>query len=107
MTTHVYQEQRLLITDGNVEYVGLDAEWALSKLDDEVVNLLCLRRGMIAEPRTVEVTAEIIEEREYRYGFNGALRERCTSRSERIIEVRPRLKLWHTKKRGWYWIEVA
>ena len=105
MTTNVYQEQRLLV-DNNVEYVGLDAEWALNELDNEVVNLLCLRRGMIADPRTVEVTAEIVEEKEYRHGFNGALRERCTSRSERTIEVKPQLKLWHTKKRGWYWIEI-
>jgi hypothetical protein len=107
MTTQVviYQEQRLLIDD-NVEYAGLDARRALNELDDEIVNLLCLRRGMIAEPRTVEVTAKIAEEREYRYGFDGALRERCVSRSERIIEAKPQLKLWHTERRGWYWIET-
>jgi len=61
---------------------------------------------MVVEPRTVEVTAEIVQEREYRYGFEGQLRERCTKRTERIVETEPRLKLWRTKKRGWYWIAV-
>lgn len=102
----IYQEQQLLLPEENLLVVGSDAKWLLNDLDDEVIRLLCLRRGMIAEPRTVEVTAEIVQEREFRYGWSGQLRERCAKRTERIIKTGKRLKLWHTKTRGWYWIIV-
>ena len=103
--TRTYHEQQLLLINDNLLLVGHDTEWALNSIDDEAVFRLCLWRGMIAEPRTIEVTAEIESYREFRYGFNGALRERCIKRTERIVETQPRLKLWRTKRRGWYWIQ--
>lgn len=102
----VYQEQQLLLVGDNVLLAGHDAEWALDKIDNATVQHLCLYRGMIAEPRTVEVTAEIETYCEFRYGWSGQLRERCARRTERIVETGQRRKLWRTKARGWYWIEA-
>ena len=102
--TETYQEQQLLLIDDNVLLIGHDAEWALGNIDNEAVLRFCLHRGMIVEPRTVEVTAEIMQEREFCYGWSGQLRERCTKRTERTVETGQRLKLWRSKARGWYWI---
>jgi len=104
--TRIYQEQQLLLPEENLLVIGSDAEWVLNDLDDEIVHLLCLRRGTIAEPHTVEVTAEIVQEREFRYGWSGQLREQCAKRTECIVKTGQRLKLWHTQARGWYWIAV-
>lgn len=102
--TKVFCERQLLLIEDNVMLVGPDVVIALDDLSDATVRHLCLWRGMVVEPRTVEVTATIVQEREFRYGFEGQLRERCASRTERIIKTEPRLKLWRSKKRGWYWI---
>lgn len=102
--TRIYQEQQLLLVEDNTLLIGHDAEWALNDVDNEAVLRFSLHRGMIAEPRAVEITAEIVQEREFRYGWSGQLRERYTKRTERIIETGQRVKLWRTKARGWYWI---
>lgn len=100
----IHQEREVYLPSENLQIIGPDADWLLDSLDYEIVSRLCLRRGVIAEPQIVKITAEIVQEREFRYGFNGQLRERCSKRTEQIIETQPRRKLWYTKKRGWYWI---
>lgn len=69
---------------------------------DWYVRYCNLRRGDIVIFRRIEITAEIETSREYRYGFSGQERERCASKTQRTLSEET-LKLWKTKKRGWYW----
>ena len=73
-------------------------------LNPETIEWLGLKRGATFVFRTVEIVAEIEMVPEYRYGFDGNERETVTSRSERLVSEDAPRKLWHTAKRGWYWI---
>jgi len=78
---------------------------AIIDLDPGEIKWHGLCRGDVITFRTVEVTSTIETYKEYRYGHIGQTRERVTNRSERILSEKTR-KLWHTKARGWYWLEV-
>lgn len=104
--TVTHQERQVYLPDENLIVTDHDADWLLDNPDNDIVSLLCLRRGTIAEPQIVKVTAELETYREYRYGFNGQLRERYNKQTEQIVKTQPQRKLWYTKRRGWYWIEL-
>ena len=104
MTTKTYTTTQVEIIGDSIITEDSPVAQALLELDADHIKWHRLRRGDIVCFRLIEVTAEIEEVPEYRYGWSGQLREQVTSKSEKIISEDTR-KLWHTKVRGWYWLE--
>jgi hypothetical protein len=69
---------------------------------DYYVQKYDLRRGEQIIVREIEVTANIVTERCWRHGFNGQKREIVKNKKSKTLSEQS-MKLWHTKKRGWYW----
>jgi Holliday junction resolvase-like predicted endonuclease len=98
------------------EIESLDQKCILTQLTAQVDDILSLkdfewhqrefdlRRGEQVIVREIKVTAEIVEERCFKHGFNGAKRAIVKSKTQKVLSEK-QYKLWRTKKRGWYWTE--
>ena len=96
-----YTTRQVIVKNTVITSTEHDVEQLLN-LDERMIEWHGLRRGDFLTIETVEVTFDIVERKEYRYGFDGLKRECQENRKERVIATETR-KLWKTKARGWYW----
>jgi hypothetical protein len=107
MTTNKHTElQALNLTDNTVFAIGHDAK-QIKELNLETLEWFSgqLFKGDCVEFRTVEIIAVTEKHSCWKHGYNGQKRDEVISRTENILSEET-LKLWKTKKRGWYWIPI-
>ena len=98
MSTH--QQVRIgneVITEYDHEVEGIRS------LEPRWLEYYGLRRGDVVYFETVEETVHAETRREWGHGYTGQEREIVTGRECEVVGSESR-KLWHTSKRGWYWL---
>ncbi len=103
MTTHTYIEKQAVVEGWNLVIEG---NWIEDYTDctPEALNQFNTWKGTVATFQTVEITKIIEQEPEYRYGYNGMLKDVCKSTTETILSSTK--KILRQRKSKLVWIEV-